>query len=161
MRIFVSTTLLVIQTVFYTSGTRWIIVCIWFVTISYLHHRLYLLPGGGQVTKWWNTWSLRGDSKFEKCTLSVNLTFRGWGSNDIDTLKCIYLIWYHRHARHTILFKALKPWRWWVRESDITTDWRLAYTFRSYTRPLVPPSTPGRVDHFGHISCFGVLSVWL
>ena len=34
---------------------------------------------------------LRGESKFEKCTLSVKLTFRGWGSNSIDALSGIHV----------------------------------------------------------------------
>ena len=39
-----------------------------------------------------HTVQLRGESKFEKCTLSVNPTFRGWGDNVIDVLKCIHLL---------------------------------------------------------------------
>ena len=34
---------------------------------------------------------LRGESKFEKCTLSVKVTFRGWGSNSIDALSGIHV----------------------------------------------------------------------
>ena len=34
---------------------------------------------------------VRGESKFEKCTLSVKLTFRGWGSNSIDALSGIHV----------------------------------------------------------------------
>ena len=33
---------------------------------------------------------LRGESKFEKCTLSVEVTFRGWGNNSIDALSGIH-----------------------------------------------------------------------
>ena len=32
---------------------------------------------------------VRDESKSEKCTVSVNPTFRGWGSNAIDALKCV------------------------------------------------------------------------
>ena len=34
---------------------------------------------------------VRGESKFEKCTLSVKVTFRGWGSNSIDALSGIHV----------------------------------------------------------------------
>ena len=34
---------------------------------------------------------LRGESKFEKCTLSVKLTFRGGGSYSIDALSGIHV----------------------------------------------------------------------
>ena len=37
------------------------------------------------------TTSVRGESKFEKCTLSVKVTFRGWGSNSIDALSGIHV----------------------------------------------------------------------
>ena len=34
---------------------------------------------------------VRGESKFEKGTLSVKVTFRGWGSNSIDALSGIHV----------------------------------------------------------------------
>ena len=35
--------------------------------------------------------SLRGESKFEKCTVSVKLTFRGWWSNSNDASSAIHV----------------------------------------------------------------------
>ena len=77
---------------------------------------------------------IRGASKFEKCTLSVKVTFRGWGSNSIDALSGIHVSLIPKNI--VLLTKILTLRRQGVGGSEDNVGLTLSVHFSNFDSPL-------------------------
>ena len=77
---------------------------------------------------------LRGESNYEKCTQSVKLTFRGWGSNSIDALSGMHVSLIPKNI--VILTKILTLRGQGVGGSEDNVSLTLSVHFSNFDSPL-------------------------